>query len=236
MFCHALAQQLVQQSNGRATGFPDSGVAARQAERPEVGRPRERVDRGSQELAAPDSAVRSISRPVPGHSEDGALDLVLRHAREDVGVVVLHPLDREAGAFGVAGRQVVGVGVTRHGSGLVLVDALQVADHLVECFERLRCLEIADVLAHEDVAADRNGDCVLEMGAHREHRRGFVLHPHRERSVAARPPDNGLPSQDHARHGVVHMPGDRPIVHQEQVGDAEEPFGGLVLVRADRLV
>ena len=57
-----------------------------------AGRAREAsVRQRRQELAAPDGAVLPVAGAVPGHAQHRPVELVLRHARRDVRVVVLHP-------------------------------------------------------------------------------------------------------------------------------------------------
>ncbi len=98
-------------------------------------------------------------------------------------------------------------------------------------------IEIAEVLAHHHLAAERQRDGALELPAEREHaRRGRPGEPERQRREAARATEDHRAPRPDAHHRVVDRPHDRPIVDEEQVGDVAEPRERLVVVDADRLL
>ena len=66
-----------------------------------------------EELASPDGAVVAVASAVPRDAEGRAGNAVFGHAGIDVSEVVLHPDERQAGLLGVAGGEVIGVGVAR---------------------------------------------------------------------------------------------------------------------------
>jgi hypothetical protein len=100
-----------------------------------------------QEFSSPDRMVEAVPGAVPGHAQDGTFEPVFRHAGEDVGVVVLDTNDREAGAGGMAGGEVVGVGVARDRLWLQIVQPEEVVADAAKGLEGLRGLQVADVLA-----------------------------------------------------------------------------------------
>ncbi len=87
---------LLQQGHGDAPAFLRRRVAAGLLERLEGARPGEPVDVCQQEFAAPDGAVVSVAGAVERDADDGLEEIVLRHAGERVGVVVLELRDRYA--------------------------------------------------------------------------------------------------------------------------------------------
>ena len=157
-----------------------------------------------------------------------------------MGVVVLDLPNRETGTLRKPGREVVGMGIAGDHGGLVLVDPPQVVDHLPERVERLPGFEVADVLADEDVPAPGYGDGVLQVRTDRQHRGRFVhrrrLHSHRQGGVSAGAAQDHLASHADPGHRVVHVPGYRAVVGEEEVGDAGQPPDGFPLVRADGFV
>ena len=91
------------------------------------------------------------------------------------------------------------------------------------------------MLAEDDAGfgAQRHGR--LEVAADGEDARRNALRDNRRR-VAARAPQHHRPPGNDADDGIVHRPHDRPVMNQEQIGDAAEAPDGLMLVDADRLV
>jgi len=92
------------------------------------------------------------------------------------------------------------------------------------------------VLAHEDLAASGDRDGVLQVAAHGEDRRQFVLHTDRERGVAAGAAHHVLAASGDAHDGVVNRTRDGTVVHQERVGDSAQTAASLVVVDGDGLV
>ena len=119
---------------------------------------------------------------------------------------------------------------------LEAVEAAEVVDGALERLARLGRIEVADVLAHEDLPADGDGHRVLQVSAHGQHGRQVA----RRRAPAAahslaRGAERSAPAR-HAHHRVVAGPRDRAVVHQEDVGDLIQPLAGLIVVDGDRLV
>ena len=56
--------------------------------------------RDEEELAAPDGAIQAVAGAVPGDAEDGRLELILGHAGEHVGDVVLDGDELRSGGGG----------------------------------------------------------------------------------------------------------------------------------------
>ncbi len=83
-----------------------------------------------------------------------------------------------------------------------------------------RRVQVADVLAEEDLPADGDGHAVLEMTADRQHRRQVRADQHGQRGVASGPAQHALAAARQPHHRIVAGPGDGAVVHQEDVGDA----------------
>ena len=77
---------------------------------------------------------------------------------------------------------------------------------------------------------DGDRDGVLQVAAHGQRRRHLPPDVHRQRRIAAGPAHHQLAAQHHPGDRVVHVPDDRPIVHEEQVGDAAQPRDDLGFV------
>ena len=121
-------------------------------------------------------------------------------------------------------------------NGRSVVEPREVGDHARERVHRLRRLEVADVLGEEDLAADAERDGGLHVRAHREDDGKLLGHADGQRREAAGAAQDPRRSRDDPRHAVVHVPLDRPVVNEKEVGHVAEPLEGLALVDADRLL
>ena len=92
------------------------------------------------------------------------------------------------------------------------------------------------MLTDEHLRAGRHRDRVLQVTSHRQRRRHLPPEVHRQRRVATRPAHHQLAAQHHPNDRIVHVTDDRPIVHEEQIGDAAEPRDDLGFVDHHRLV
>ena len=115
--------------------------------------PLEPVEVGHQELAAPERAVGAVAEPVEGEPEHRFGAAVLHHARGDVGVVVLHGHERKVEVEGELGRQVFRVQIVRDHLGPHAVQRGEMVDGLHERLVGREVLEVADVMAGDDVVA-----------------------------------------------------------------------------------
>jgi hypothetical protein len=133
-------------------------------------------------------------------------------------------------------RGVVRVQIVGDGDRLRLIQAEEIHDHALEGPEGLHRVQVSDVGAQEDLAADAEGDGVLEVPAHGQQGGQRPAQEDGQRREAASPTeDAGLPPHpDH--HAVVGVAGDGAVVDQKSVGDAGQPLEGLPLVGADGLV
>ena len=193
-----------------------------------------------------------IAHPVPGIASP---QTVLRQAGGEVGVVVLHGEARQPGESGEAlrgvavhrrrrpaGGRVVGMEVVDQGRRPRLPEVEEVGHRRLEGGLRARVLHVAEVLRDEHLVAEAQGDGVLELGADREQRRRLASarrkrrQAQRQRRVAAGAAQQPRRAGDPAHHAVVGVAGDRPVVDQEAVGDAAQPFDRLVLGGDDGLL
>ncbi len=120
------------------------------------------------------------------------------------------------------GGEVVGVGVAHHRLWLQIVQPEEVVDDAAKGLEGLGGLQVADVLADEDLGVGRDGYRVLEMRAHRQQGREGAPDLDRKGGVAARASQDQFASQEHPGDRVVHVPSNGPVVDQEEVGDSPE--------------
>ncbi len=190
----------------------------------------------AQEFAAPDGAVVAEPGAVPRHAEHRSVQVMLRHAREDMGVMMLHADDRQAGLFGEPRRVIVGMPIARHHGGRPREKCGQIGGGPAESVEGERRLQVADVLAQADLVVHGERHGVLQMPANREDGPQRLLDEHRQRRITARAAQHHLAVEHNADDRIIDVPHDRPIVHQEAAGDTGEPGQGFALVDADGLV
>ena len=167
-----------------------------------------------------------------------------------MGVMVLDGQDGSAQLSGVFRREILGVQVANHQARLGVVKRLQVRHCPAESRVSLPRLQVADVLADERLATNRQGYGILQMRAYGQYRRrvsrilrggarlGLVPHRqrHGQRRVAAGAPQHQFAVQHNANHRIVHVTDDGPVVDQEDIGDAMQPFQRFPLVGTERLV
>jgi hypothetical protein len=231
-----VALHLVEQADGGSAGFLDSVLATGEAESPQMGDTLEAGIRDPQELPSPNGMVEAVSGPIPGHAQDGTFEPVFRHAGEDVGVVVLDMNEREAGADGMAGGEIVGMGIAHDRLWFQAVQPEEVFADTAKGLEGLRGLQVADVLTDEDLGVSRDGHRVLEMRTHRQQWWEGPADLDREGGIAARASQDQFASQEHPGDRVVHVPSNGSVVDQEEVGDPPETSQGIAFVGTDRLI
>ena len=225
----------------RAPGPADGGIATGQRHRREVPDALEIPVAGDEDLAAPDRAVRTESRPVERDADDTPAHghPVLGHHRRDVGVVVLHFGHGVRGsAFGPSFRLVARVRIRGQPRRPDVVQVGELTGRALEGRPRLDAAHVADVLAHEGVLARGEAERVLQLTPDRERRTCREGESERHRGVApgtsqwqlvpAVPVD--------LEHGVVARDVDRPVVEQPRLGDAPQPSPGVFILVADGLV
>ena len=93
-------------------------------------------------------------------------------------------------------------------------------------------VEVAEVRREERLAAARDAERALQLGARGDDRPGGA----RERQRGGRVPARAAERERGAHDGVLAAAVDRPVVREEGVGDPAEPRPRLVVVEGDRLV
>ena len=127
--------------------------------------------------------------------------------------------------------------VVRDEDGPRLVEPQEVRDDAPEGVHRLGRLEVADVLREEDLAADARAPPRVFRCAPTARMTGSILgHDHGQRGIAPGAPQDAGRAGRNAHDAVVDVPLDRPVVHEEDVGQAGQTRERLALVRADRLL
>jgi hypothetical protein len=191
-----------------------------------------------EQLAAPHGPVRPVARAVEDRADGVAGLAVLGQAGGQVGVVVLHADELQALLLArprgreVVRVQVVGHDLRRHGQ-----QAPEVLDRLAERAERLQVLQVADVVAGPGAVAARQADRVLELRAAAKRRsRDAGGQRHRGGDVPAGAAQKQRAASGHPDHGVVRARLDRPVVDEEEVGDAGQSREGVLVAEGDGLV
>ena len=189
-----------------------------------------------EQLPSPHRPVGAVAGPVEDHADRLTGLAVLRQARGEMGVMVLHPdgldtlpLER------VLGREIFRVEVVRDQLGPHSEERLEMLDPLGERAKRLVVLQVPDVMADPGATALGDTKGVLQLGPTGEDRR---RRPERQiaRNVAARPPQEQRAIHNHAKHGIVGPSLDRPVVHEEQVRDPRKPLQCVLVAVGDGLV
>ena len=119
--------------------------------------------------------------------------------------------------------------------------ALEGLDSLGERAERREVLQVSDVVADPGAFTPGEAEGVLELGpAGQQRRRRAAGKRERRGHEAARAPQEGgscaSADLDGAHHRIVGARLDRPVVEQEQVGEAGEAFERVAVLVGDRLV
>lgn len=182
------------------------------------------------EFAAPNGSIVAIAGAVPGDAQKRRVQPVIGHAGQHMGKMVLHAMDRRPHPRGDLRGVVVGVKVAGHSHRSQAMQASQPVNSACKGSPRLRPVEVADMRAEKDLAGETGGYRALHVAAERQNRPIEGRQRHRQRSISPRPPQHGFASADHPHHRVVDRAQDRPVVDQEQIGNAAEPLERLGFV------
>ena len=193
---------------------------------------------GDEELAAPERAVGAVPDAVEADRQHRLGAAVLDETRRGVGVVVLHSDRRQPELEGELRRQVLRMEVVGDDLGHDPVQPGKVVDRLEERPVRRQVLEVADVMAGDDVAALGDGDGALQLRTDGEHggRRGVEGQRQRLRRVAARPTQQLDPAAGGTGDRVVAADVDRAVVGQQAGDHRAEAVDGVGVVVGDRFV
>ncbi len=160
---------------------------------------------------------------------------MLGHAGGDVGHVMLDGDNRFPQCLRDARRVIVGVKIVGDQTRLGVVQTLDILDRVTIGIARLGRVEIAEMLAehHARIGAERHRCLEVaadgeDTGRHAARRDG--------RRISARSPHDHRSAGHDANDRIVHRPRDRPVVHEEQVGDTGQTVQRLGPVDADWLV
>ena len=171
--------QLVEQSERSTAGFLDRLVAAGQPERTQMRDTFDAFVRDEEKFPAPNRAVQAVAGAVPRNAERGRRNFIFRHARQDVGDVMLDAdygrdallrvlAERQLGPTGLLRklrREIIRVQIGGDDLRLGLVKIFEIGDDTAEGGVRLLRFQIANVLADENLVADRQRNGVFQMSA-----------------------------------------------------------------------
>ena len=232
---HSTAR-LPAQRRGAAPGRAAGLVAPGQAEAAQAGTTLPGARPADEGLAAPQRAVRAVAHAVPGEHDRGLRDAVLGDECRRMGVVVQHGAPGLAERLHPARRRVAGVRVAEPARGPHVVEALQVAHHLLEHLLAAQRAHVAHVRRHDHAAAPGQRHGELQVPAHGQHRlRQLGRQLELERRQAATEADRPRPAGCDAHHRVVGRADDRAVVVQEGVGHGGEPRLDLRRIGEHRL-
>ena len=218
-------------------GLADRGLAPGERHGREVSDPLERPQVATEELTAPQRAVRAVAGSVEDERENRVSTTVLGKARSGVGVMVLDADELHIAVLLLGHspfrREIFRVEVVRdHLRRHVEHGEIQVEIGL-EGVVRDLGVEVAEVGGEERLRATRDAERALELGAGRNQRarrrQGQRYGPGSEAAGAA---DRERDRDD----GVLAAAVDRPVVPEERVGDRAEPLPRLVVRDRDRLI
>src|SRR5579871_988915 len=185
---------------------------------------------------APDRAIDAVSGAIPRDAQILAFDAVLRGAGGDVRLVVLDVDQREAGSFRPLRGGIIRMEIAGDRLRLEAIESAEIGDGALERSARLERIEIADMLAEEDVLADGDRHCVLQMPADREYRGQIAGYANPQRGVSASPAEHTRTSARKAYDRIVAGANDGAVVHQEVIGDVFQARSGFVVRDGNGLV
>jgi hypothetical protein len=237
----------VEQPEGAPPRVPCGGVATGEGKRAQPGASPAASPGQFEEFPAPDGPVVAEPGSVPGQGEGGWGEIVVGEAGPGVGFVVLDAKHRQAEAFRVLRRVVIGVQVGGRQGGRRVEQPGEVAGGAGEGFDAGGGLEVADVLAGENLSLAGERDRILEVTAQREddgrggagrsgERGERERQWQRQRRVAAGAAQHLLRAEHDPGDRIIDRPGDGTIVNEEQIRDGPESGEGFLLVDADRVV
>src|SRR5439155_16613955 len=100
----------------------------------------------AKELATPNGAVETVSGTVPGNTQIGTLDVVLRGARGHMCLMMLHADQRKSGFFRPMRRSIIRVQVTGDNFRLETIETAKVVNRLFERSSGFDRLKFSDIL------------------------------------------------------------------------------------------
>src|ERR1035441_1086798 len=94
----SLPEHFVEQTEGSPARLFYRPVAAGQTELAEMGHALTGGFRDEKELTAPNGAIQAVAGSIPGNAENGGLEFILGHTRQDVGDVMLDAEELRVGS------------------------------------------------------------------------------------------------------------------------------------------
>src|SRR6202453_2340078 len=180
---------LYQMSHCHPPGFANGRGASGQRHVGEMCGTLESCVTGDQRLAAPDLPVGAITGAVKGEANNPSVDQILRHARSNVRMVMLHAhKPRSVLSRSPFRRQVIRMKIVRDDFGLDFENPRKMCDGFAEEIKTLDVFEVADVLAQERHVSTRETNRIFQLAPDRKNRGKFLVQSHRRRNVASRPP------------------------------------------------
>src|SRR5690349_1572845 len=85
-----VSKNLKQHSQRRAPRLTDCLLSTRQSELAEMRHPFETTAVNAEKLTTPNRLIEAVASPIPGNTKHRRLDLIIRHAREDVSDMMLN--------------------------------------------------------------------------------------------------------------------------------------------------
>src|SRR5579872_555132 len=119
--------------------------------------------------------------------------------------------------------------IADHGLRPKAVEAAEIFDGSLKGLAGFDGFEISDVLAEKDVVADGDGDRILQVSADGEQGRKFLGNANAQRCVAASTAQNSGASAREAHDRIITGANDRPVMHQEMIGNVFQASGGFVV-------
>ena len=209
-------------------------IAARRRQRRQMTEPLEAVAVDPEQFAAPGRAVGAEPEAVERKPEQRPLETMLGGKRGDMGVMVLHgyhrqpkPMgEREVGKSGCRSQAIATGSTSRIDSMWCSVSSRNSAAAGVS--RSPTCCETKASRPRVTVTV------ALSCAPKADDAGNLVRQPDRRRREAARAAHKGRRAGDHADHAVVGARHDRPIMIDDQIGDAVEAAARIGAVDDDR--
>ena len=233
----SLAIHGIEHAQRRPFGIQRRRVASRQRERQEMQRAFKATRFDAQKLTTPGTVIDAKTGAVPGHRQTRRLDTVLGHTGKRMGVMMLYSQGIPAELVRQSGRTVIRVQVMDYRPGFCIVESAQTLHRLSMGGAGGGRIEITNMRAQKYPFTHGQGDGVLEMPAHPQHRVfETVVYHHRQGRVTTRATQQGWPPTHQTNDRIVAAAENRPVVNEKHIGDTAERIDGFTLVSTNGFV
>ncbi len=186
------------------------------------------------QFTAPVFAIGTDAMTIDREAQHRTTDPMFAHDRSDMGDVMLHRDDRQINVLRQPRTAIIRVEIGNDRLGPDVEKPRQMVDRLAIEAHRFDGTEIADMLRDEGLATARQRDGGLQVRAQCQNGGAIGAEVDRIGHEAARAPEHRRTSGDHLRHAVVSPDEDRPVMRDDEIGDAAQSTAGILIIDDER--